>query len=788
MHEYGVFQSALEDLNQINNGDFQTILRSSVFQKNKYEDFDENITNYWTKYVETCIPSCDTTDLKVEFVRSGITCLLSFVQQNWTGPAKTLKPVLPGLRYDDESALQKQRTIILQELVEDGESLVSIVESPEFLHFALVILRYSYQNFSDLEIAKIWYSRCLFIHQQILEEHSVKIFNKLTKVIDELKELITDEENDDLRLEFSRIYLYYRHVQKSKEEMEIATKHSGLQTSLIGVLGKRTKFQEMDLPQLTFKIDINTSDVKDESGVCDSPVDVSLDDEVRLNKIEYANKPDGECPELTSLQQAVLLGILVYTQKSQPKDGLADEELESIIRCILDKPKIWSLKLSTLLIRSKLESNHKRTVMRAMMQVESLVECLTKPEPSIQDRLKYFFVSYAPPKWVLKSTLANILISVGSVKSALDIFISLEDWENVIHCYNALQLRHKAQEIIEQEIQKNSTPKLWCLLGDATDDIGCYQKAWEISNGRSARAQRHWAYFLYQRKEYGASIEHFQKSLEINSLQINLWFNLGYAALAEEKWEISAQAYRTYCSLEPESFEAWNNLARCYCELKQKRRAWRALKEALKIDYSNWRIWDNYMLVSSDLKEFDETVRSYHQILNLKEKHVDIPVLKSLVCGLSELSDLSGKLEDNEGETEIPSDYVNKLREKLLTLFGRLTSQVLNDAELWYLYSEVPPTDSAANLTKKHQLLLKAHRSAVNKQGWEKDLESCKKVIEIVSKLIDVSLTLQEKSALTSCKMAASGTIIQIKKEFPGNDVCDAVEEKFNKLKELMDS
>mgnify|MGYP007016977776 CR=1 FL=1 len=62
--------------------------------------------------------------------------------------------------------------------------------------------------------------------------------------------------------------------------------------------------------------------------------------------------------------------IRFQTQKSQPKDSLADEELQPLIHCILEQPKIWSFRTTTLLLRSKLESNHKRTVERSMMQVQ----------------------------------------------------------------------------------------------------------------------------------------------------------------------------------------------------------------------------------------------------------------------------------------------------------------------------------------------------------------------------------------------------------------------------------
>lgn len=55
-----------------------------------------------------------------------------------------------------------------------------------------------------------------------------------------------------------------------------------------------------------------------------------------------------------------------------------------------------------------------------------------------------------------------------------------------------------------------------------------------------------------------------------------------------------------------QSFEAWNNLARCYIRLQQKNRAWKALQEAIKCNYDNWMVWDNAMVVSIDCGEFEE--------------------------------------------------------------------------------------------------------------------------------------------------------------------------------------
>ena len=120
---------------------------------------------------------------------------------------------------------------------------------------------------------------------------------------------------------------------------------------------------------------------------------------------------------------------------------------------------------------------------------------------------------------------------------------------------------------------KEETPKLWCLLGDCTDNVEYYEKAWELSNHTSARAQRDWAYYFYTKKQvcffvyfsdsiffnilfylfqFRESIPHFQESLRVNSLQESVWIRLAFSAMEVEDWETAAGAYRRYCALNSE--------------------------------------------------------------------------------------------------------------------------------------------------------------------------------------------------------------------------------------------
>ena len=77
-------------------------------------------------------------------------------------------------------------------------------------------------------------------------------------------------------------------------------------------------------------------------------------------------------------------------------------------------------------------------------------------------------------------------------------------------------------------------------------------------------------------------MEWFRKSLACSRFQLDVMLRMGYSAMELEAWAEGAQAYRDYCSLESDNFEAWNNLANCYIKSQQKERAWRVLQEAVR--------------------------------------------------------------------------------------------------------------------------------------------------------------------------------------------------------------
>lgn len=438
-----------------------------------------------------------------------------------------------------------------------------------------------------------------------------------------------------LDLEVAAFHALFDELTQTQDILNRVSQASGFLMEETGALGKRTRFQIRDLPQFTLNIHtqepLNGGDSPTDLHVTDLPPDLKLDDEVRLDKIKFVDPTvEQNSAGLSRLHQAILLAELFYKRRSKPKDDLIHEELRPYIDTLLGCPTLsWSTKMSVLLVRSQLESENGRTVERSMMQVQALVDHLNQVEPEDRrSRLDSIYVSRMPPFFVLEKELCQLLQSLGSVKAALDIALRMNFWEDMIHCYHQLQLRHKAAEVIREQLAIQETPLLYCMLGDATDELEHYRKALAMTDERSARAWRSLGIYYYYHKDYPQAVECMSKSIEVSPFQPNILLRLGYAAMEIENWTVAASAYREYCRFEVDvsdflveflsiyfnetcffllkNFEAWNNLSNAYIKLGQKSRAWKVLQEAVKADYDNWRIWDNILVVSTDCAAFEE--------------------------------------------------------------------------------------------------------------------------------------------------------------------------------------
>ncbi|KAG9101847.1 hypothetical protein FRC06_002550 [Ceratobasidium sp. 370] len=369
-----------------------------------------------------------------------------------------------------------------------------------------------------------------------------------------------------------------------------------------------------------------------------------------------------------------------------------DEAMMPYIARVIAHPRNWSVHTMALLLRARLESTRTRTVERSALQLQALVDQMPTADSELAERLLFVHSILLPSKWAMEQELAHRYLSIGVVKSALEIFERLEMWEEVVRCYQSIEQRGRALEIVRDLLEGRKAEadivlargrgkvvgrermdtareaKLWCLLGelDAPNSLAHYTRAWDVSGGTSARAARALGGYHFARGEYGQSIPHLQKATGMQPLNLRAWFLLGCACVREESWEEARDAFARCVGIDEEDGESWNNIASVYMRMEEKglaggedltardedpspapatvsdvkftnkMLAFRALKQGLKYSYENWRMWQNYIVVAVDVGELSEACRALGRLVELRAEKdgsasVDVEVLERLV-------------------------------------------------------------------------------------------------------------------------------------------------------------
>lgn len=763
-------------LESLMEGDFEAVLLSTEVTDllNGHGDYHEgeDIESYLERRILLYLTdgtNDNQTNRELAVFALAVSCLHMFAQSNWTGPPVSFDIcdlLTPALLSSQEPEMLVDA--IHSSLLLDGESVYSQVANPFLLLLARVIVTKCFPKMDSLQLLPWWTLRYINLHQQILEARSPQLFNLAQISMDKvLKCLSVLSQHRNLAIQFHLECVYtsltYYEYQPAKEHIEEARQLSRLNINMTGALGKRTRFQQNYLAQLILEVkrkqdqpgQINDEATPTPTPQASLPKDYNLGDDTLLDKISLAEPDQYHLPDLTAEEQAVILGICTDFQKNNPVHKLTEEELLAFTSCVLSQPKFWPVQVSALCLRTKLEKGKSRCVERAMMQTQAIVDHFEDKSCPVTERLKVFYCCQAPPRWVVQKQLASLLMDLGCISSAVLIYERLELWEDAIICYERLGQHGKAEEIVRRELEKKETPSLYCLLGDILRDHQYYDCAWELSGQRSARAMRSKALLHLRHKEFQQCVDCFEQSLKINSMQLGVWFSLGCAYFALEGYEGAAKAFQRCVGLEPDNAEAWNNLSTAYIRLQMKNKAFRTLQEALKCNYEHWQIWENFIVVSTDIGDFAEAIKAYHRLMDLRENYKDIQILQILVKAVVE------NLTDSQGE------QAGALQSKLKELLGRVSSRHSSDAEIWRQYALLygdGHSSNPENNDKALQFLSKAHRCEVQGGGWEKEPALFKEVIKQAVHMGEVALSCSvKKSNPTEALQILSSTRLSLR-------------------------
>lgn len=152
------------------------------------------------------------------------------------------------------------------------------------------------------------------IHQKILDETTNTLYTKfvdLSTILIETKDTVEDPKLQSLlMLEIIQGFMMFRRVVNADEIMNKLIDLLGVDLHVEGVLGLRTKFQTKALPQLVLKVkfveSVETMLASASHGSTVLPKLLKLDDDVRLEKVEFIEKEENTTMQLSSLIQCVV--------------------------------------------------------------------------------------------------------------------------------------------------------------------------------------------------------------------------------------------------------------------------------------------------------------------------------------------------------------------------------------------------------------------------------------------------------------------------------------------------
>lgn len=329
----------------------------------------------------------------------------------------------------------------------------------------------------------------------------------------------------------------------------------------------------------------------------------------------------GNQPLLHPLDAIILLATASSITNTSPSDGLTREEtLPYAERVISGGSSNWQVYTQALLVRSRIEGYRSRTIERGVLQLQAVVDqviaetSLSKvaqdnvgpaevtsatflPQPkssesaSASERLQYIHQLASPPRWKLEAELADRWVSLGGLRTALEIYERLQMWAEVALCWAANDREDKARKIIRRQLYNSvittstkklldddedndvgdyrierdplpaDAPRLFCILGDLEKSIAAYERAWEVSNQRYSRAQRSLGKHYSSRGELDKAGIAYAKSLKVNPQNHAIWFALGCIRLQEEDWASAVEAFGRAVQIDDTDAESWSNLA-----------------------------------------------------------------------------------------------------------------------------------------------------------------------------------------------------------------------------------
>lgn len=419
-------------------------------------------------------------------------------------------------------------------------------------------------------------------------------------------------------------------------------------------------------------------------------------------------------------------------------------------------------------------------------------------------RLEYIHALSSPPRWHLESELAYAWTGVGSLVSALEIFKRLKLWAEVALCLASSaaadnedgsgrggggedkaravirwRLFHRQTDVVshakpdddgeideetdistlkaaelvgpERNPPQPNAPRLFCILGDLEPALAVahYERAWELSKRRYARAQKSLGEYYLVEKDWTRAREAYRLAVSVNRLSPEMWSRLGDINLRLGEFGDAAEAFtRAIGSSNDtaggEDARTWSNLGSAlysmYLEAakeEQKKggdqedeeqpvpsgnkaedeeeddddplpsrttktaknasvlltQSMNAYKRGAAIAHDNWRIWDNVITLAVRIRPmpFFEIIQALRAIIRIKQSEdaLDDHILRLLLTEgvLPKDKKEEGAHHPPEGPYEPPRGSVERNVNDMME--KEIVPLITHRSELWELVARL---------------------------------------------------------------------------------------------------
>ena len=571
-------------------------------------------------------------------------------------------------------------------------------------------------------------------------------------------------------------------------------------------------------------LDLNDDTLHETIQFTEKVASMDIQDESKLPASLASLEPANQ-PLLEPLDSVILLSLAESIKNTNPADGITREQtIPYAERVIKGGSSNWQVYTHALLVRSRMEGYKTRTMERGLLQLQALVdqviaetsgqattdadtgEKITAFLPGakegesapVEDRLRYVFALSSPSRWELEAELASRWVHIGGLRSALDIYERLEMWAEAALCYASTDKEDKARRMIRRQLfhatngddatadldseswegaprdpPPAEAPRFYCILGDLDNDLAMYEKAWEVSGKRYARAQRTLGQRYISQRNYEKAVEAYELAIKCNALNHPAWFALGCAYLELLQFKNAVEAFSRCVQLDESDAEAWSNMGASLLHLRPKTKtpeeeaiegkvtshprsdALKAFKRAATLKHDNYRIWVNVLVVAASTTppSYSDIVTAQRRICEIRgatdgEKCVDDEVLDALIKHLVQSKPDSGLDLSAPGLPRMTNELVEKHIKPLITFSPKLWAVLAT----LYMHSGRP-----TSALECHE---KAWRAVTSQPKWEdQDEKVWDAVAQQTIDLVDAYETLGPRER-TEGLAAGSGELV----------------------------